>query len=101
MSYWRETGVQFARALESRPADWSPSEIAMVRRMAAAGASTTEVSEAFGGRFKPATIYTRATKLGIRFHLGKRRYGIETTLPSGDIGVAPRPGRPSTGVGRR
>jgi len=100
MSYWRDKGVQFARALEARPKDWSPSEVAMVRRMASAGASTTEVCTAFDGRFKPATIRQRAAKLGIRFHLGKRPYGVETTLPKSERGVDCRFYRPATLEGK-
>lgn len=96
MSYWRDKGVQYAKALESRPKDWSSSEVATVRKMAAQGSSRFEIAEALGGRWSPDCVYRRAVKLGIKFWgNNKRKYGVETSLPKRQLWIDPRHYRPS------
>ena len=78
--------------------EWSSDDIALVRRMAADGATSIQVSEALGGYIRPNTVLKRAAKLGIKFRAKKAHFGEMTTLScrSYENGVSARIYRPRT-----
>jgi len=62
---------------------WSSREIALVRKMAAAGFSASATAEALGTGMLKETVRQRAKRLGIIFHSHRRaHYGAKVSLPN-------------------
>ena len=89
MQIVRDRKLQQARALSARPSDWSPTQIAAIRRMAARQVPAPQIIEEVGLDIKRATFWSRCRKLGISLHAGrKQHYGKDTSHPHSDTLVS-------------
>lgn len=85
MSYFRSKTLETARFLAKRPAEWSSEQVAIVRRLAADGASGEVIAATLGGITGSAVRY-RAKKLGIRIYSFRAHRGKPVTLSCGQNG---------------
>jgi hypothetical protein len=91
MSYFRSRTLEAARSLAKRPAEWSSEQVAIVRRLAADGASAEFIAASLGS-ISAAAVRGRASKLGIRISSRRAHLGKPVTLSNGQKG---RPSRTS------